>query len=347
MVMIDDHAAIQLAFDQAMPSFPSPGSLSHSATDEDDLLDLDSSRADLDSKDALSFDRPKPTHRSSKTGIRQGPEAAEKRATHNATERARRESLNGRFMTLAQVLPTMPKSKRPSKNMIVNKALEYVRDSQINERTLVAENTQLRREVEELRQQLRAASTAMQASANAVPSSVEHAAPASGPPVLAGSHAPAMTGLSADASLHLPSLASAAPSVASTHDSPAVPSPTTSVSSASPHSSTVNLGPTQHPQQNRSAEPQATAAYTHTPGTAKSPSEYFESAMAMNPFAFATSNGDGFMHIGATMAPTSFISPQQAAFLAAQVNARPYGTPLDARAFAHVGFNNVPAMFPA
>ena len=38
---------------------------------------------------------------------RRPPSTAAKRATHNAVERARRESLNGRFMELAHVLPNM------------------------------------------------------------------------------------------------------------------------------------------------------------------------------------------------------------------------------------------------
>lgn len=35
---------------------------------------------------------------------RKGPGAADKRATHNAIERARRESLNGRFMVRSRVV---------------------------------------------------------------------------------------------------------------------------------------------------------------------------------------------------------------------------------------------------
>ncbi|KAK4050163.1 hypothetical protein OIV83_003734 [Microbotryomycetes sp. JL201] len=85
---------------------------------------------------------------------RKGPGAADKRASHNATERARRENLNGRFMTLAEALPSMHKVKRPSKSVIVNKALEFVYEAQVKEQTLVKENEELRREVNQLRSQL-------------------------------------------------------------------------------------------------------------------------------------------------------------------------------------------------
>ncbi|GAA5925004.1 hypothetical protein JCM1841_004047 [Sporobolomyces salmonicolor] len=85
---------------------------------------------------------------------RKGPANADKRATHNAIERARRESLNGRFMTLAEALPTMANIKRPSKAMIVTKALDFVYDAQLREHTLIKENNDLRREVDQLRARL-------------------------------------------------------------------------------------------------------------------------------------------------------------------------------------------------
>jgi len=80
-----------------------------------------------------------------------GPGAADKRATHNAIERARRESLNGRFMTLAEALPSMANVKRPSKSIIVNKALDFVYEAQVKEHALIKENNDLRRQVDQLR----------------------------------------------------------------------------------------------------------------------------------------------------------------------------------------------------
>lgn len=79
---------------------------------------------------------------------------AERRATHNAIERARRESLNGRFLELARALPTMHNVKRPSKSVIVNKSLEWICESQRREYDLLRENAFLRNHVNELRAQL-------------------------------------------------------------------------------------------------------------------------------------------------------------------------------------------------
>ncbi|KAJ7688771.1 hypothetical protein B0H14DRAFT_872309 [Mycena olivaceomarginata] len=45
---------------------------------------------------------------------------AERRATHNAVERMRRETLNGRFLTLESLLPPLAALRRPSKAAIVS-----------------------------------------------------------------------------------------------------------------------------------------------------------------------------------------------------------------------------------
>lgn len=85
---------------------------------------------------------------------RRPPSTAERKATHNAVERARRESLNGRFMELATALPTMAHVKRPSKAIIVNKSLEYIYDTRARQDLLAKENEQLRKEINELRSRL-------------------------------------------------------------------------------------------------------------------------------------------------------------------------------------------------
>jgi len=90
----------------------------------------------------------------SKRRSRRFPSTAAKRATHNAIERARRESLNGRFIELARALPNMASVKRPSKSAIVIKSLEFVHGAQSREQQMKDQNAALRREVEDLRARL-------------------------------------------------------------------------------------------------------------------------------------------------------------------------------------------------
>lgn len=60
---------------------------------------------DLDSKDGMFDDDKLGLSGRKMTGRKgPGPVAADKRATHNAIERARRESLNGRFMVRSSLL---------------------------------------------------------------------------------------------------------------------------------------------------------------------------------------------------------------------------------------------------
>lgn len=54
---------------------------------------------------------------------------SERRAEHNAIERARRENLNTKFQSLAQLLPNLINYRRPSKSQIVEKTLEWVQKS--------------------------------------------------------------------------------------------------------------------------------------------------------------------------------------------------------------------------
>jgi len=112
-----------------------------------------SSLYDDDLKDNL-FDEDDARPKKSTGRKGSGPGAADKRATHNAIERARRESLNGRFMTLAEALPSMANVKRPSKSIIVNRALDFVFDAQVKEHALIKENNELRLQVDQLRARL-------------------------------------------------------------------------------------------------------------------------------------------------------------------------------------------------
>jgi hypothetical protein len=67
---------------------------------------------------------------------------AEKRHQHNAIERARRESLNNKFLTLARLLPSLANHRRPSKSAIVNGSIGHVtkaRDQRLLAATLLKE----------------------------------------------------------------------------------------------------------------------------------------------------------------------------------------------------------------
>ncbi|KIJ41176.1 hypothetical protein M422DRAFT_48671 [Sphaerobolus stellatus SS14] len=83
---------------------------------------------------------------------------AERRATHNAVERQRRETLNGRFLDLAALLPNLATVRRPSKSAIVNSSIALIHSHRRARaaagrelRTLEEETQALRREVNEWR----------------------------------------------------------------------------------------------------------------------------------------------------------------------------------------------------
>lgn len=83
---------------------------------------------------------------------------AERRATHNAVERQRRETLNGRFLDLAALLPNLSQIRRPSKSSIVNSSIAHIHASRRHRmlasrelRLVKAESDALRRELNEWR----------------------------------------------------------------------------------------------------------------------------------------------------------------------------------------------------
>ncbi|KAJ7270243.1 hypothetical protein C8J57DRAFT_1716441 [Mycena rebaudengoi] len=83
---------------------------------------------------------------------------AERRATHNAVERQRRENLNGRFLDLAALLSNLNQIRRPSKSAIVNSSIAHLNASRRHRilaaqqlRMLKAEADSLRHEVNEWR----------------------------------------------------------------------------------------------------------------------------------------------------------------------------------------------------
>ncbi|PVG01109.1 hypothetical protein CPB86DRAFT_692097, partial [Serendipita vermifera] len=95
-----------------------------------------------------------PTKRSSRRA-----NTAERRATHNAVERARRETLNGRFLDLAALLPNLAAVRRPSKSAIVNSSIALIHNQRRSRiiaarelRLIKTENDALRQELNEWRQ---------------------------------------------------------------------------------------------------------------------------------------------------------------------------------------------------
>jgi hypothetical protein len=96
------------------------------------------------------------------SGVKRKPNrranTAERRATHNAVERQRRETLNGRFLDLATLLPNLSQIRRPSKSSIVNSSIAHIQASRRHRliasrelKMLKLEADALRREVNEWR----------------------------------------------------------------------------------------------------------------------------------------------------------------------------------------------------
>lgn len=86
---------------------------------------------------------------------------AEKRANHNAIERARRESLNLRFLELAGSIPALVHVRKPSKSVIVSRSIEYIQETkqrlEVKNRSLQLirqQNDELKEEINRLRQEM-------------------------------------------------------------------------------------------------------------------------------------------------------------------------------------------------
>ncbi|KAJ7852635.1 hypothetical protein B0H14DRAFT_2580805 [Mycena olivaceomarginata] len=79
---------------------------------------------------------------------------AERRATHNAVERQRRETLNGRFLDLAAMLSNLNQIRRPSKSAIVNSSIAHLNASH-RHRILAAQQLRMmKNEADALRHEL-------------------------------------------------------------------------------------------------------------------------------------------------------------------------------------------------
>uniref|UniRef100_A0A0W0FJ73 BHLH domain-containing protein n=1 Tax=Moniliophthora roreri TaxID=221103 RepID=A0A0W0FJ73_MONRR len=79
---------------------------------------------------------------------------AERRATHNAVERQRRETLNGRFLDLAKLLPNLSQIRRPSKSAIVNSSIAHIHASRRHRALSSRELRLLKYECDHLRREL-------------------------------------------------------------------------------------------------------------------------------------------------------------------------------------------------
>ncbi|KXN84521.1 Transcription factor MYC2 [Leucoagaricus sp. SymC.cos] len=79
---------------------------------------------------------------------------AERRATHNAVERQRRETLNGRFLDLAALLPNLSQIRRPSKSSIVNSSIAHIHASRRHRMLAARELRLLKHETDALRREI-------------------------------------------------------------------------------------------------------------------------------------------------------------------------------------------------
>lgn len=79
---------------------------------------------------------------------------AERRATHNAVERQRRETLNGRFLDLAGLLPSLSQVRRPSKSAIVNSSIAHIHASCRHRFVAARELRLVKQEADALRREL-------------------------------------------------------------------------------------------------------------------------------------------------------------------------------------------------
>ncbi|KAF8470509.1 hypothetical protein DFH94DRAFT_637687 [Russula ochroleuca] len=97
---------------------------------------------------------PNPTNPQGKRKPSRRANTAERRATHNAVERQRRETLNGRFLDLAALLPNLSQIRRPSKSAIVNSSIAHIHASRRHRAMASRELRLLKLEADALRREL-------------------------------------------------------------------------------------------------------------------------------------------------------------------------------------------------
>ncbi|CAJ0866661.1 5576_t:CDS:2 [Entrophospora sp. SA101] len=86
--------------------------------------------------------------------VKKNTNTAERRANHNAVERARRECLNTKFQDLARALPSLSQVRRPSKSIIVQRSLEFIYNVRQKEALREREMQSIRAENESLREEI-------------------------------------------------------------------------------------------------------------------------------------------------------------------------------------------------
>ncbi|KAJ7919566.1 hypothetical protein B0H13DRAFT_241201 [Mycena leptocephala] len=137
-----------LASVKAEPSSPASSSPATTTTNDSKTSDAPVSAA-APNANANGGQAPAPKRRAARRA-----NTAERRATHNAVERMRRETLNGRFLTLASLLPPLAALRRPSKAAIVSSSIATVHASR-RHRVLAAQTLRaLSREAEGLRREV-------------------------------------------------------------------------------------------------------------------------------------------------------------------------------------------------
>lgn len=105
-------------------------------------------------QDSFAGDNGSASKTSGKRKATRRASTAERRATHNAVERARRETLNGRFLDLAALLPNLSQLRRPSKSAIVNSSIAHIHAARRHRLLASRELRLLKIESDALRQEL-------------------------------------------------------------------------------------------------------------------------------------------------------------------------------------------------
>ncbi|CAD6892148.1 unnamed protein product [Tilletia controversa] len=99
-----------------------------------------------------------PTAKTTTGGTKHGGRVIKEREVHNAIERDRRNQLNDRFLDLAAKLPATASVRRPSKNLVIMKSIQFVDEALSHETlyrqmidSLSRENAAMRAEINDAR----------------------------------------------------------------------------------------------------------------------------------------------------------------------------------------------------